>query len=110
MSGSLVVNTKDVSDKTIVCLLVFQESFISKVRVKRHKKSKKSDDNDASKSASLVQRHASVLGLCAFVNANPYTVPEDLPDVLMILSEHLHDPQPIPVRAPPTYSWGQFHE
>jgi proteasome activator subunit 4 len=44
-------------------------------------------------------RHASVLGLCAYVNAYPYTVPEDLPDVLMILSQHLHDPQPIPVSA-----------
>ena len=64
--------------------------------MKRHKKPKKSDDSDASKAATLVQRHASILGLCAFVNANPYTVPDDLPDVLMILSEHLHDPQPIP--------------
>ena len=65
--------------------------------MKRHKKPKKSDDSDASKAATLVPRHAAILGLCAFVNANPYTVPDDLPDVLMILSEHLHDPQPIPV-------------
>ena len=45
----------------------------------------------------IVSRHAAVLGLCAFVNAYPYTVPQHVPDVLMVLSQHLHDPQPIPV-------------
>ena len=76
--------------------LFFQESFTSKVRSKARNKrvAKKSDENN---SASLVLRHASILGLCAYVNAYPYTVPESVPDVLMILSDHLHDPQPIPV-------------
>ena len=47
--------------------------------------------------ALIVKRHAGVLGLCAFVNAHPYEVPEFLPDVLLLLGDHLNDPQPIPV-------------
>ncbi len=46
----------------------------------------------------LVERHSVILGLCAFVNAYPYEVPEFVPDFLMILGDHLHDPEPIPVR------------
>jgi hypothetical protein len=46
----------------------------------------------------LRQRHSGIIGLSAFVNAYPYDVPEFVPDVLMVLSDHLHDPQPIPVR------------
>lgn len=45
----------------------------------------------------VVSKHSGILGLCAFVNAFPYDVPEFVPDILMVLSDHLHDPQPIPV-------------
>ncbi|XP_074596120.1 proteasome activator complex subunit 4-like [Brevipalpus obovatus] len=44
----------------------------------------------------LVRKHAGVLGLCSIVKAFPYDVPDFLPNVLMILVDHLHDPQPIP--------------
>jgi hypothetical protein len=37
------------------------------------------------------------LGLCAFVDAYPYQVPEFMPEFLMILGDHLHDSEPIPV-------------
>lgn len=47
--------------------------------------------------ALIVKRHAGILGLCAFVNAHPYDVPEFLPDILVLLGDHLNDPQPIPV-------------
>ncbi|GFW26343.1 proteasome activator complex subunit 4 [Trichonephila clavipes] len=43
----------------------------------------------------LLERHAGILGLCACVNAYPYDVPEFLPDILVLLGDHLHDPQPI---------------
>ena len=33
--------------------------------------------------ALIVERHAGVLGLCSFVNAYPYDVPEFLPDVIL---------------------------
>ncbi|XP_037083000.1 proteasome activator complex subunit 4B-like isoform X1 [Pollicipes pollicipes] len=45
--------------------------------------------------AQLRQRHTGVLGLCAFVNAAPYDVPEHLPQTLMILGDHVNDPPPI---------------
>ena len=47
--------------------------------------------------ALIVERHAGILGLCAFVDAYPYDVPEFLPDILVRLGDHLNDPQPIPV-------------
>lgn len=45
----------------------------------------------------IIERHAGILGLCAFVDAYPYDVPEFLPSILVRLGDHLNDPQPIPV-------------
>lgn len=42
--------------------------------------------------------HSMILGLCAFVDAHPYDCPSFLPEVLITLSTHLHDPEPIPVK------------
>ncbi|KAG8223216.1 hypothetical protein J437_LFUL003567 [Ladona fulva] len=47
-------------------------------------------------STAMILRHSGILGLCAFVNAHPYEVPEFLPDIFLILGNHLNDPQPIP--------------
>ena len=44
----------------------------------------------------LLELHAGVLGLCAYVSAFPYDVPAALPGVLLTLSEHLNDPHPVP--------------
>lgn len=41
-------------------------------------------------------RHSGVLGLCAFISAYPYEVPEFVPNVFEHLGAHLNDPQPIP--------------
>jgi hypothetical protein len=54
----------------------------------------KSDDKTTKK---IVSRHAGILGLCAFVNAFPYDVPEFVPDILMFLSGYIHEVQPISV-------------
>lgn len=45
----------------------------------------------------LSLRHAGVLGLCAFINAHPYDVPDYLPGIFGKLGPHQADPQPIPV-------------
>ena len=45
----------------------------------------------------LIKRHAGVLGLSACVQAYPYDVPDFIPQVLMDLSIHVNDPQPIQV-------------
>lgn len=42
-------------------------------------------------------RHMGVLGLCAFISAFPYDIPDFVPDVFEHLGAHLNDPQPIPV-------------
>jgi len=44
----------------------------------------------------LAAFHSGVMGLCAIVEAYPYDVPEMVPDILIELEKHLHDPQPIP--------------
>ena len=44
----------------------------------------------------LANFHSGILGLCAFVEAFPYDVPDFVPDILIELEKHLHDPQPIP--------------
>lgn len=46
---------------------------------------------------SVTVRHMGVLGLCAFISAYPYEVPEFIPAVFEHLGNHLNDPQPIPV-------------
>ncbi|CAF1141433.1 unnamed protein product [Adineta ricciae] len=40
----------------------------------------------------IVKRHGGILGLCAIIQANPYDIPAYVPDTLMILCEHSHDP------------------
>lgn len=50
--------------------------------------------------AELVKRHAGVLGLGACVLSSPYDVPTWMPQLLMNLSAHLNDPQPIEVKLP----------
>lgn len=47
--------------------------------------------------ADLVKRHAGVLGLSACILSSPYDVPTWMPQLLMDLSAHLNDPQPIEV-------------
>lgn len=51
--------------------------------------------------ADLVRRHAGVLGLSACILSSPYDVPTWMPQLLMDLSAHLNDTQPIEVRLPP---------
>jgi len=44
-----------------------------------------------------LNHHSGILGLCAFVEAFPYDVPDFVPPILMELSTHLNDRQPIPM-------------
>ncbi|XP_029642324.1 proteasome activator complex subunit 4 [Octopus sinensis] len=43
----------------------------------------------------LVQRHAGVLGICACIQAYPYEVPQFVPQLLVDISTHVNDIQPI---------------
>lgn len=73
--------------------------MLSKNKVKKRKLS------DAMPLEALIKRHAGVLGLSAFVEAYPYDVPEFMPQILMDLSNHVNDPQPIQVSYRCTMSW-----
>ena len=90
--------------------LFFQKKFRNRViknvpdRKPKNKKKETTEESAAVEESEgerqtrlLVLRHSGVLGLCAFVDAAPYDVPEFMPDVLMFLSDLLHAPQPIPV-------------
>ncbi|XP_061666558.1 proteasome activator complex subunit 4B isoform X2 [Syngnathoides biaculeatus] len=55
-------------------------------------------------SAGLVRRHAGVLGLSACILSSPYDVPAWMPQILMDLSDHLNDPQPIEMTVKKTLS------
>jgi len=76
------------------------EGFKSDMRTKLRKKPRKEDADlsawQAKHTAAVLTRHSGVLGLGAAVAASPYDIPQFLPDILMLLADHLHDPQPIP--------------
>uniref|UniRef100_A0A665UKH4 Proteasome activator subunit 4b n=1 Tax=Echeneis naucrates TaxID=173247 RepID=A0A665UKH4_ECHNA len=55
-------------------------------------------------STDLVRRHAGVLGLSACILSSPYDVPDWMPQILMDLSGHLNDPQPIEMTVKKTLS------
>ncbi|CAF1638010.1 unnamed protein product [Adineta ricciae] len=40
----------------------------------------------------LIKRHGGILGLCAIVLSSPYDISNYVPDALMLLCEHSHDP------------------
>ncbi|XP_043485466.1 proteasome activator complex subunit 4A-like [Polistes fuscatus] len=76
------------------------EQFKLKAKTKLHKRdhlmpNKTEAERNANVDA-LRLRHAGVLGLCAFIRAHPYDIPDYLPPIFEHLDVHLNDPQPIP--------------
>ena len=75
------------------------DKFKLEVSKKIKRKPKENEDPNlfqANQSKAILVRHSGVLGLSAFVSSSPYDIPEHLPAILMVLADHLHDPQPIP--------------
>lgn len=52
----------------------------------------------------LIHRHAGVLGLCACIEAYPYEVPQFMPQLLVDISMHVNDLQPIQMTVKKTLS------
>ncbi|XP_014204670.1 proteasome activator complex subunit 4B [Copidosoma floridanum] len=67
------------------------EEFKKKTRTKLVKKKKVVNCPKAAR-----VRHASILGMCAFILAYPYDIPKHVPPIFECLSFHLNDPEPIP--------------
>lgn len=75
------------------------KTFRDKIRAKMARKGSKKRFQKPPKltdKGQLAEFHSGVLGLSALVEAYPYDVPEFIPDILVELEKHLHDPQPIP--------------
>ena len=63
------------------------------------------EDKEAVKAA-ILRRHAGVLGLAALVGAYPYDVPAWMPEILVLLAQHVLDPMPIKQTVRKTF--GEF--
>merc|ERR1712200_181696 len=63
---------------------------------RKSRKETNSETVAGSQPDNLVLLHSGILGLCSFIEAFPHDVPEFVPPILMELSTHLNDPQPVP--------------
>lgn len=77
---------------------------LSKTRLPKRKRRELCSVVDTIPSTDLVRRHAGVLGLSACVLSSPYNVPTWMPGMLMDLSAHLNDTQPIEMTVKKTLS------
>ncbi|XP_076659583.1 proteasome activator complex subunit 4A [Halictus rubicundus] len=76
------------------------EEFKKKAKTKLYKKDQLNQHKEVAKKKLKVDviriRHAAVLGLCAFIQAHPYDIPDYVPSIFEFLSPFMNDPQPIP--------------
>ncbi|XP_052006994.1 proteasome activator complex subunit 4A-like isoform X1 [Xyrauchen texanus] len=77
---------------------------LSKTRLPKRNRRELGSVVDTIPSADLVRRHAGVLGLSACILSSPYDVPTWMPQILMDLSAHLSDTQPIEMTVKKTLS------
>lgn len=77
---------------------------LCKTRLPKKRKRDLGSIVDTIPSVDLVRRHAGVLGLSACILSSPYDVPTWMPQLLMDLSAHLNDTQPIEMTVKKTLS------
>uniref|UniRef100_A0A3B3B675 Proteasome activator subunit 4a n=1 Tax=Oryzias melastigma TaxID=30732 RepID=A0A3B3B675_ORYME len=77
---------------------------LCKTRLPKKRKRELGSVVDTIPSADLMRRHAGVLGLSACILSSPYDVPTWMPQLLMDLSAHLNDTQPIEMTVKKTLS------
>nr|XP_015218489.1 PREDICTED: proteasome activator complex subunit 4 isoform X1 [Lepisosteus oculatus] len=77
---------------------------LCKTRLPKKRKRDPGSAVDTIPPADLVKRHAGVLGLSACILSSPYDVPTWMPQLLMDLSAHLNDTQPIEMTVKKTLS------
>ena len=74
----------------------FKKKAKTKLRWRERSNCSKEETIKNSQMDAIRIRHAAVLGMCAFVQAHPYDIPEYIPSIFENLSPHMNDPQPIP--------------
>ncbi|XP_034148170.1 proteasome activator complex subunit 4A isoform X2 [Esox lucius] len=77
---------------------------LCKTRLPKKRRRELGSVMDTIPSGDLVRRHAGVLGLSACILSSPYDVPTWMPQLLMDLSAHLNDTQPIEMTVKKTLS------
>ncbi|XP_014213300.1 proteasome activator complex subunit 4-like [Copidosoma floridanum] len=80
------------------CTLITNEKALLDKFMKMAKKkgrSKKNESKIADSSETIRLRHVGVLGMCAFIQAHPYDIPQEIPPIFEHLSAHLNEPDPI---------------
>ncbi|XP_048863845.1 proteasome activator complex subunit 4A isoform X1 [Brienomyrus brachyistius] len=77
---------------------------LCKTRLPKRRRREPGSAMDTIPSADLVRRHAGVLGLSACILSSPYDVPTWMPQLLMDMSAHLNDTQPIEMTVKKTLS------
>ncbi|KAJ7987499.1 hypothetical protein DPEC_G00327130 [Dallia pectoralis] len=81
-----------------------QFEALCKTRLPKKKRRELGSAVDTIPSGDLVRRHAGVLGLSACILSSPYDVPTWMPQLLMEVSAHLNDTQPIEMTVKKTLS------
>lgn len=91
-----MVEVRESASLTLSSLLIWNvvqgEKLTQLVELFKRKALKK-----IAKTEDLLVKHSGILGLCSMLHASPDDLPAHLPDVLIFLTEHMSDPQPIPV-------------
>ncbi|KAI1887190.1 hypothetical protein AGOR_G00203600 [Albula goreensis] len=99
LSGFLQCNFLSIDDTMQVHF-----ETLSKTCLPKRKKKNRGSVVDTIPSTDLVRRHAGVLGVSACILSSPYDVPSWMPQLLMNLSAHLNDTQPIEMTVKKTLS------
>ena len=109
-SGLIQCGLIAIDDKLMATVDALCGGRLRKKKKRRHQQPQHQQrrEEDAAESnsytAALHRRHAGVLVLTSCVLSSPYTVPAWMPRVVMRLSEHLHEPQPIQTTVKEAFS------
>lgn len=91
-----LIHCRFISQSTADQLLQQFKQEVSKKIRKKPKENEDGADFQLYQTKAVLRRHSGVLGLSAFVHSCPYDIPDHLPDILMLLADHLHGQHPIP--------------
>nr|XP_033324313.1 proteasome activator complex subunit 4A-like [Megalopta genalis] len=76
------------------------EEFKKKAKTKLYKKDNLNQQKETARKELKIDairiRHGAILGLCSFIQAHPYDIPDYVPSIFEFLSPFMNDPQPIP--------------
>ncbi|KJE97899.1 proteasome activator subunit 4 [Capsaspora owczarzaki ATCC 30864] len=78
-------------DSRITSMGLIETTFLPWSRTQLPSRTLASSQLNSKQREQVLQRHAGVIGLCAFVQAQPYTLPSWMPELLVEIGSHLSD-------------------